>query len=257
MTTLITGASGGLGEEFARIAAQDGKSLVLVARSTEKLQELAKELESTHAVNVTVLTMDLSGNDSVDQLVAELQTKKIVIGTLINNAGFGNFGYFAKSDWKKEESMIAVNVHALTALTRALLPDMIARKSGKILNVASTASFQPGPLMAVYYATKAYVLNLSLALSIEVEGTGVTVTCLCPGPTRTGFAEHAEMGGSKLFRRRTMDAHTVVKAGYDAMLKGKPLMIPGLLNKIGAFMTRFIPRMTAGRIAKAVQSPAT
>ncbi len=253
-STLITGASGGLGEEFARLCAADGDDLVLVARSRGKLEELGKELEEKHRVRVTVLPSDLSLHDAVKKLTEELKNRNIEPTVLINNAGFGAYGLFHETAYEQEKSLIAVNIAALTELTKCLLPAMVKRKSGKILNIASTAAFQPGPLMAVYFASKAYVMNLSLALSEELRETGVTVTCLCPGPTKTGFEANANMGNSRLFRLGSMDATQVAQIGYNAMKRGKPLVVAGIRNKIGAFMTRFIPRMLAAKIARSVQA---
>lgn len=255
-TSLITGASGGLGEAFAWLCAQDGMNLVLVARNTEKLEEIAKAIKEKHRVTVTVLPYDLSKGDAITALMQDLKSKNIHIDVLINNAGFGAYGEFAKTDFKQEKSLLAVNITALTELTKMLLPKMIERKTGCILNVASTASFQPGPLMAVYYASKAYVMNFSLALSEETRGTGVTVTCLCPGPTATGFAAHAGMMKSRLFAKTpVMNADIVAKIGYRALKQGKPLIVAGRLNAFGAFMTRFISRSFAAKLAKKVQSP--
>ncbi len=253
--TLITGASGGLGEEFARLAGADGNDLVLVARSKEKLEAIGRELEGKHHIRVTVLSHDLSLPDAVQKMIAELKERNIVPDILINNAGFGAYGLFHETTYDQEKNLIAVNIAALTELTKFLVPMMVKRGSGIILNIASTAAFQPGPLMAVYYASKAYVMHFSLALSEELKGTGVTVTCLCPGPTKTGFEANANLGNSRLFRLGSMDAATVATIGYKAMKNGRPLIVAGLRNKIGAFMTRFIPKMLAATIAKNVQSP--
>lgn len=253
-TTLITGASGGLGEEFARLCAADGNDLVLVARSKEKLETLGKELEVKHSIRVTVLPHDLSLPDAVQKLTEELRSKNIAPDILINNAGFGAYGLFHETTYDQEKNLIAVNIAALTELTKSLVPTMVKRGNGSVLNIASTAAFQPGPLMAVYYASKAYVMHFSLALSEELKETGVTVTCLCPGPTKTGFETHANLGNSRLFRLGSMDAATVAAIGYTAMKRGKPLIVAGLRNKIGAFATRFIPKMLAAKIARAVQS---
>jgi short-subunit dehydrogenase len=252
-TALITGASGGLGEEFANILAEKKWNLILVARSKDKLDVIKTNLEHNHSIAVQVIDLDLSLPDATHQLMKHIEKQNVDL--LINNAGFGDFGLFQDSDPLRTRNMIDLNIGTLTDLTRAVLPGMIARKSGRILNVASTAAFQPGPLMAVYYATKAYVLNFSLALSDELQGTGVTVTCLCPGPTRTGFATHANMGSSKLFRRTLLNAHEVSAAGINACLKGKVLITPGIVNAIGTFMTRFVSRSFAARVARSVQSP--
>lgn len=254
-TALITGASGGLGEEFAKLCAQDGNDLVLVARNKEKLTALGESLAKAYGIRATVIAADLSIAGGVRTIVDELNAKNCSVDILINNAGFGAYGLFAETDFTQEKSLIAVNIAALTELTKALLPPMVQRGSGKILNVASSAAFLPGPLMAVYYASKGYVMQLSVALSVELKGSGVTVTCLCPGPTATGFETHAHMEQSKLFHWGTMDAMTVAEIGYAAMKRGKPLVVSGLRNKVGAFLTRFASRPFAARMAKIAQSP--
>ncbi len=253
-TALITGASSGLGEEFARLWAQAGSDVVLVARDKERLDALAKDLRRAHKVTVTVLPCDLSKEGACDDLAKQLTRKKITVTTLVNNAGFGGFGAFAKTDLATEKQMIDLNIKALTELTKHLLPDMLKRKKGRILNVASTAAYQPGPLMAVYYATKAYVLSLSLALSVELQGTGVTVTCLSPGPTRTRFAANAKMDRSKLFRGHVMDAKPVALAGFKGCVKGKAHVIPGKRNRLGVLGTRLVSRTFAAKVAKWMQN---
>lgn len=255
IATLITGASGGLGEEFARLAAADKKNLVLVARSKDKLEKLADELKNQHSIEVVVLAHDLSAPGASTVIVSELNARSIDVDALINNAGFGSYGLFHQTTYDQEKQMIDVNIEALTELTKLLLPPMVKRGSGNILHVASTAAFQPGPLMAVYYATKAYVLSFSLALSEELKGTGVSVTCLCPGPTHTGFQAHANMAKSRLFSVGAMDAHTVAAIGYRAMKKRRGLIVSGFTNTFGAFMTRFIPRSWAAMVARSVQKP--
>ncbi len=252
--TLITGASGGLGEAFARLAARNGSDVMLVARTRETLEALAQELAATHHVTAYVVAIDLTAPDAALRIVEELRSKNITVDTLINNAGVGKLAPFAETPEADIATMLQLNVEALTLLTRALLPDMIRRKQGRILNVASTAAFQPGPLMAVYYASKAYVLHWSIALQNELAGTGVTVTCLCPGPTRTGFQKTAGMLDSPLFKKlHIMDAATVARIGYDAMQRGKPIAIPGLMNKLGTFGTRLVPRTWAARFARMAQ----
>lgn len=254
-TALITGASGGLGEQFARLCAAEGMDLVLVARSKEVLEVLATELQTKHSINVLVIAADLSTPESAEEIVHTINTQNIAITTLINNAGFGSYGLFVQGNTQDQQKMLQVNIAALTALTRLVLPGMIERKYGRILNIASTAAFQPGPLMAMYYATKAYVMNFSIALSNETRNTGVTVTCLCPGPTKTGFSSHANMAKTRLFTLGLMDANTVARIGLTALRRGKPLVIAGLRNRIGVFLTRLIPRTTAAAIARRVQSP--
>ena len=242
-TALITGASGGIGYEFAKVLARDCGALVLVARSRDRLLEVKKELEGGFPVSVKIIVKDLSLPDAAEEIYRELEHEKIVVDILINNAGLGWRGGFVDSDWKRQADMIMVNMFALTRLTRLLAPGMVSRETGKILNVASTAAFQPGPLMAVYYASKAYVLSFSEALAFELRGTGVTVTALCPGPTASGFQRVAAMEHIALFNmRRSAPAEDVARYGYDAMMKGKTVAIHGLLNRIMAFSVRFSPR---------------
>jgi short-subunit dehydrogenase len=241
-TALITGASGGIGLEFAKIFAREGYNLVLVARSEQKLQELAAELSKQHGTQSTVIGKDLAQPNAPDEIYAELQSKNIAVDVLVNNAGFATYGYFTELDTKKDLEMIQVNVTTLTHMSKLFLPAMKARGWGRILNVASTAAFQPGPLMAVYYATKAYVLSLSEALSRELQGTGVTVTALCPGPTESGFQQRAAMEDSKLVQNGLMTSAVVAEEGYQAMMKGTTVAVTGLMNKVFALIPRFVPR---------------
>lgn len=253
-TILITGASSGLGVEFARLAAANGDDLVLIARSVEKLDLLANELRSERGANVTVLPYDLSSPSSVDAIVRDLSAADITIDTLIANAGVGKLGAFAEQSAEDVATMLRLNIESLTMLIRALLPGMIERKTGRILTVASVAAFTPGPLMAVYYASKAYVLHFSVALANELRGTGVTVTCLCPGPTKTGFQKTANMAEAPMFKKlHVMDAASVAKIGYVAMLRGKAIVVPGWTNKLSAFLTRLAPKTFTARIARAAQ----
>ncbi len=250
MTTLITGASSGLGEEFARLAAADKSDLILVARSVDKLNALAESLARDNGVRAIALGEDLSRPDAVDVIADVLAARAMEVDTLINNAGFATFGPFATTSVAEERQEIDVNVTALTLLTKRLLPGMIARRRGRIMNVASTAAFQPGPLMAVYYATKAYVLSLSYALGDELQGTGVTVTCLCPGPTRTGFQARAHMEKARLFKvAYVMDAASVARVGYRGMKAGRRLVVPGLMNRIGT-MSHVLPMAWTARVAR-------
>jgi short-subunit dehydrogenase len=252
---LITGASGGIGEDLARTIAGGGRDVVLLARSAAKLQILADELSRAHKINATVLVADLSAPGAADEVARSLAERRMAIDILVNNAAFGSLGEFARENPQEQLRMLQVNVVALTMLTRFLLPGMLERRRGRILNVASTAAFQPGPLMAVYYASKAYVLSLSLALSEETADSGVTVTCLCPGPTRTGFQERAQLNESRLFRvTSVMSSADVARAGYDAMMAGRALAIPGATNKIGAQAMRFVPRRLAAKITKALNA---
>jgi len=221
---------------------------VLVARRKERLDALARELG-----NARVLAIDLSKSNAVAKLVADLEANGEVVDLLVNNAGFGLIGRFAELDDKRERQMIDLNVGALTQLCRAVAPWMIKRKSGGIINVASTAAFQPGPKMAVYFATKAFVLSLSEALHEELKPNGVKVTCLCPGPTRTEFGDVAGFGGNGMFDRVAMESPEVVQAGIEGLEKNKAVVIPGLVNKIGASSTRFAPRSVVRKIAGAIK----
>lgn len=256
MITLITGASSGLGEQFARLAAADKSDLVFVARSADKLNALAEALARDHGIRVTVLVRDLSLPESIDAVDGDLRERSLEVDILINNAGFGTWGPFSETSAAEELQMINVNVTAVTLLTKRLVGGMIARRRGRILNVASTAAFQPGPLMAVYYATKAYVLSWSEAIARELEDSGVTVTCLCPGPTETGFQSRARMGRSRLFKTLSMmNAARVAREGYDGMNAGRRLVIPGLANKLTAQAPRFMPRRVVTRMVHRVNAP--
>jgi len=249
-TALITGASSGIGLDLARLFAKDGCDVVLVARSEGKLRELAAELERGGGVTAHVIALDLARPDAAEALVQRLPGD---VDILVNNAGFGVAGPFVETDLAKELEMIQVNIVALTELTKLLLPGMIARRRGRILNVASTAAFQPGPLMAVYYASKAYVLSLSEALANETEGTGVRVSALCPGPTETGFVAAAGMVESKLFDANVMDARSVAVEGYRGMLSGKTIVIPGFRNRLLASGYRFAPRGLITKVVRGIQ----
>ena len=245
---LVTGASAGLGVEFARQLAKRGHRLVLAARRKDRLEELAKELGNARAVAI-----DLSKKDAAAKLMADVEANGEVVDLLVNNAGFGLIGRFAELDAKRERQMIDLNVGTLTDLCRAVAPGMIGRKSGGIINVASTAAFQPGPKMAVYFATKAFVLSLSEALHEELKPHGVNVSCLCPGPTRTEFGDVAGFGGNGLFDRVAMESPDVVAAGLDGLDKNKAVVVPGLVNKITASSGRFAPRSIVRKIAGAIK----
>ncbi|RZT24195.1 SDR family NAD(P)-dependent oxidoreductase [Fictibacillus sp. BK138] len=252
-TVLITGASSGIGLEFASLFAKDGYHLVLIARNESRLQEIADELKSKYGVNVTVAAKDLSLPESADELTSGLASAGIEVDVLVNNAGFAAYGPFNETSWKEEKDMIQVNIMALTALTKQLLPGMIKRNSGKILNVASTAAFQPGPLMAVYYATKAYVLSFSEAVNYELRNTNVSVTALCPGATATNFEKRASLESSRLFQSGAMDARDVALEGYKALMDNKSLKIPGFKNNALANLVRFLPRKSVLKIVHYVQ----
>jgi len=245
---LVTGASAGLGVEFARQLSGGGYRLVLAARRKDRLEELAKELGKARAVAI-----DLSKKDSAARLLADLEANGETVELLVNNAGFGLIGRFAELDAKRERQMIDLNVGTLTDLCRAVAPQMIARKSGAILNVASTAAFQPGPKMAVYFATKAFVLSLTEALHEELKPHGVKVSCLCPGPTRTEFGDVAGFGGNGMFDRVAMETPDVVKAGLDGLARNKAVVVPGLVNKLTANSGRFAPRSIVRKIAGAIK----
>ena len=246
--TLITGASAGIGLEFARQLAQRGQKLVLVARRKDRLDELAAELGNARAVAI-----DLSEPGSTNKLMAGLAAAGEHIETLINNAGFGLRGRFAELDAARQRQMIDLNVTSLTDLCRAVAPGMIERGKGAILNLASTAAFQPGPRMAVYFATKAYVLSFTEALHEELKPHGIHVTALCPGPTKTEFGTVAGFDAKGSFDRLSADAASVVRAGLKGLDRNRAVVVPGLINKVGAASTRFVPRPLIRKIAGAIK----
>jgi short-subunit dehydrogenase len=251
---LITGASSGIGLEFAKLFARESHDLALVARSHDTLKHIADTLQQTYGVQVKCYTKDLSVSSTPEEIFEALQSEGGNIDVLVNNAGFGWRGEFAKMNTADALEMIQVNISSLTHLTRLFLPGMIERKRGKILNVTSTAAFQPGPLMATYYASKAYVLNFSLALTEELHGTGVTVTALCPGPTATGFGKRAGFSNKKILGGAlSMDASAVALQGYKGLMKGKPLIISGWKNWLGTQLVRLLPRTLPGKLVKGVQ----
>jgi uncharacterized protein len=253
-TALITGASGGIGEELAHRLAAAHIDVVLLARSAEKLSAVAVELVRAHGVQAHVIAQDLSLPSAPEAIVRDLATRGLSIDILINNAGFGTYGLFAETPADEEARLIQVNITALTMLTKLLLPPMLQRRHGRIMNVASTAAFQPGPLMAVYYASKAYVLSFSEALSNETGGTGVTVTCLCPGPTSTEFQERAQMQESRLLSTLAVgSASDVARAGFDGMMAGQAIVVPGLVNKVGVQVLRVTPRAIVRRLIRSIQ----
>ncbi len=252
-TALITGASFGIGLELARIFAREGYNLVLVARSADKLRQLASELEKTHGTRSLILAVDLTEPGAPAYVLDQTTRADIHVDVLVNNAGFGQYGKFVENDLEECLRQIQLNVTTLTHLTRLYLPAMIERKSGRILNVASTAAFQPGPLMAVYYATKAYVLHFSEAISNELQDTGITVTCLCPGPTETEFQKRANISGIRLSKYGTMDARTVAEDGYRALIAGKTVAISGFRNWLIAQSVRFAPRRMVAAVARKLQ----
>jgi short-subunit dehydrogenase len=241
-TALITGASAGLGTEFAWLFAEAGHDVVLVARRREKLDALAEKIQAKHKVTATVLVADLTDPAAPKNIFAALEEKKIAIEFLVNNAGFATSGHFASIDLKRELEMIQVNVTALVDLTSRFLPAMIARKSGRILNIGSSAGFQPGPGMAGYYATKAYVNSFTEALAFELRGTGVTATVSCPGATATEFADVANVGSSDLFATGAMGAREVAEHGFHAMMNADAIAVVGFKNKLAVQSLRFVPR---------------
>ena len=253
MTALITGASGGIGLELARIVAAHGTNVVLVARQEDKLRALAAELQAT-GVRADVVAADLGAPGAAAALVSRVQSLGIDIDVLVNNAGFGLYGPFLQTSLDTELSMLQLNIVALTELTKRLLPPMVARRSGRILNVASTAAFFPGPLMAVYYATKAYVLSFSEAIANELQGSGVTVTAVCPGPTESGFQAAAGLEGSRLGAGRSFQtSRQVAEEAYDALIAGAPLVVTGLSNKLQVLAPRFLPRRMLASMVRAIQ----
>jgi short-subunit dehydrogenase len=254
-TALITGASSGIGYELAKLFAKDQTDLVLVARSREKLEEFASDLQQKHSITARVFAIDLSQASAPAEVFSFTEKQAINVDYLINNAGFGVRDGFASTDINQILEMIQLNIAALTHLTKLYLPNMLNQKSGKILNVASTAAFQPGPWMAVYYATKAYVLSFSEALANELAKTGVTVTTLCPGPTPTGFQKRAGAQNIQLMKSKilpALDAAVVAKQGYEGMMREKKVIIPGFMNRLLALGARVGPRDLSTAIAGAM-----
>jgi uncharacterized protein len=252
---VVTGASGGIGAELCRLFARDGYPLLLAARSGNKLTAFADELTAAHGVPAAVCAVDLAAPEAPGQLFEAAQRQGRPVEGLVNNAGFATYGPFAESDLAATLQMLQVNVTALTHLTRLFLPDMVQRNEGAILNVASTAAFQPGALMAVYYASKAYVLHFSEALAEELRQTNVRVTALCPGPTATGIEGRAGLGISKLFKenRHVMDARAVAQAGYRGLRRGRRVVVPGVWNNLLVQAVRFFPRRVVAGIVRRMQ----
>lgn len=238
---LITGASSGIGLEFAEIFAENQINLVLVARSTEALESIKNNLENKYNIDIHIMNLDLSKVESIDAIVKYTQDKKLEVEYLINNAWFGDYGNFIDTDDARNTNMINLNITALTNLSRIYGAKMVKNWSGKILNVASTAAFQPGPNMAVYFATKSYVLSFSLALSKELEWSGVTVTTLCPGPTESNFQNQANAKWIQIFKWKIPTSHDVALYGYRKMHKGNKIAIHGFMNTVKAFSVKFLP----------------
>lgn len=254
-TALITGASAGIGEALARLFARHRHDVVLVARREERLREIAAELHGAFDVTAHVIAADLAAPDGARRLHEAVRERGIEVEFLVNNAGFGTFGPFVDTDVDETMNLVRLNIAALTELTALFLPSMVERHSGRILNVASAAAFQPGPLMATYYASKAYVLHFSEALNEELEGKGVSVTALCPGPVRTEFQEVAGMETSGLvLGKRLISVERVAEEGYEAMLRGKAMVVPGLATKLLAFGVRFAPRRLVAKFVRRLQA---
>jgi len=251
---VITGASSGIGAELSKVFAEHGYPLLLVARSADKLKAFADELTASHNVFALPVALDLAATESPARLVEAAQQTGRSVNVLVNNAGYGTYGAFADTDLATTLQLLQVNIVALTHITRLFLPDMVRRNRGRVLNVASTAAFQPGPLMAVYYASKAYVLHFSEAIAEELQNSNVTVTALCPGPTATGFESRAGMQQSKLFQSgRVMSARDVAEAGYHGLMRGKRCVVPGFWNKVLIQAVRISPRRLVVKIAKRMQ----
>lgn len=254
-TALITGASSGIGAALAWQFAGGGYNLILAARGVAKMETLAAELTKRHAITATVIGADLETADGAMRLVEDIRSRGLVISALANNAGYAAFGEFQNSDLATELASMQLNMTSVVVLTKLFLPDLIATK-GKILNTASTAAFQPGPYMAVYYSTKSFVLSFSEAIAAELEDTGVTVTALCPGPTASGFQDRAKMQNSALVKGKSLPtAESVAAIGYRAMQKGERVAIPGAVNWLLAQSVRFTPRRVVTSMVKTMSKP--
>ncbi|HEY4046149.1 MAG TPA: SDR family oxidoreductase [Acidobacteriaceae bacterium] len=253
-TALVTGASSGIGREFAREFASHGYNLVLAARTVDRLRELATELEQRHGITAIPIRTDLSEPNAPQELYSEVRKRRIDVDILVNNAGFNVYGPFTQTNHTDELRLLQVNLVALVTLTKLLIPDMIERGFGRILNLGSTGSFAPAPFDSLYAASKAFVLSFSEAIGEELKGTGVTVTTLCPGPTQTEFAERAGMGDVKIFSGRLMSAQKVASIGYKAMIAGGTTVIVGLANRLQVWSMRFAPRSMVTKVAKGLMS---
>ena len=251
-TVLITGASSGIGLELARMFAADNASLVLVARSDDKLQKIADELRQRHGIDVRVIVKDLARPEGPDEIAAELSQAGLQVDVLVNNAGFGLAGTFAELPLERQMEMVQLNATSLVKLTGLLLSAMIERRRGGVLNVGSTAAFQPGPNMAIYFATKAFVLSFSEALHEEVRAKNVTVTCLAPGAVATNFAAAANMEKSLLFRQNVLEVGYVARAGHRAFRRKKALIVPGFWNRTFIFAERLLPRSLVRNLASRI-----
>lgn len=253
--TLITGSSAGIGAAMADVFAEHRHDLILVARRRDRLETRAAEIERRYRVKVACVSEDLADPQGPKRLFDVVTAQGLEVGHLVNNAGVGLYGKFAKTDLDAELKMIQLNVTSVVELTKRFLPGMVQRRSGRILNVASTAAFVPGPWMSIYYATKAFVLSFSEAIDYELTAGGITVTALCPGPTESEFKVRAGSQRSRLFEAFLMDAPTVARAGYDGMMKGKAVVIPGLRNKMIPVAARVIPRSMIATLSHRAARP--
>ncbi|MFM2304854.1 MAG: hypothetical protein RLZZ135_2266 [Cyanobacteriota bacterium] len=252
---LITGASSGIGKALAENFAKDGYDVILAARSVSTMESQAADLTERYNITATVIAADLESSDGATNLYKEIENRGFILSALANNAGYGTFGEFKDSTLQSELAMMQINMTAIVVLTKLFLPDLLAT-NGKIINTASTAAFQPGPYMAVYYATKAFVLSFSEAIAAELEGTGVTVTALCPGPTASGFQDKADMHASALVKNKNLPtAAEVAVLGYRAMQRGQRVYIPGLINWLMVQSLRLTPRSLVTKIVKAMSKP--
>lgn len=252
-TALITGASKGIGKELAFLFAENQCDLILTARSGDRLELLKEQLENRYGISVHAIVKDLSRTGAAEELFREVKEKGLEVDYLVNNAGFGDYGSFADTPWERYEEMITLNITSLTHLTHLFVQEWKGRKKGRILNLSSTAAFQPGPMMAVYFATKAFVLHLSEAVGNELEKEGIAITTLCPGPTSTHFGEVSKMSASQLVKNvKIANAKEVAELGFRAMMKGKPMVVHGTMNKLAPFGIRFLPRKWVTRLSAKV-----
>lgn len=249
---LITGATSGIGLELAEIHASKKGNLILVGRNSAKLSELKRELTDKYKIDVVAFSVDLSKADRVTKLIHRIKDQRLKVKYVINNAGFGLYGHFKDENIDRNLEMVDLNIRALTQLSHAFLSDMLQDNKGYIMNVGSVASFLPGPLMSVYYASKNFVLAFSQALGNELKGTGISVTCLCPGPTQTNFTKTARGENAKMLNSNLMSGKDVAQIGYEAMLKRKTISIPGFKNKLIVCLAKFLPRKTTLKMVRKV-----
>ena len=249
-TVLITGGSSGIGYELSRLFAARGYTVILVARNSKRLNDAARELRAAFGVTVIPISLDLSHPASPERLFGIVKRRALRVDVLVNNAGIATYGNFVSIPSGIERKLLQVNVGAVTSLTRFFLREMIERRSGKILNVASAAAFQPGPLRASYFASKAYVLSMTEAIAAEVQGSGVTVSVLCPGPTATGLHLRAGMAGTKWAERGRMDPRAVADAGFAGLMSGKVVIIPGIKYRILSHVVHVVPRKVTRTLVK-------